>query len=315
VASFQNYSNLGKPNIIKSEDQPTPPSSANSDIIESGPSQIHAQKSMATSSRLKHPQFRTHQHSPTSSNRSKLAGSIPKPSASNPFNISISDSKIPGESKIQSFDLCTPHIEMEKTFEAHDSEYQHDPDSLHLPQVRALLPPPQPCPITIVSSPLWLIPTIKEIVASASPIMTEAPFIFTISPQAAAHNKLVLSTHDADMETLLNNHQHTILRHGSEFRPSELLRKLLMHHPRWPKFQSILDTGSKWPLLPISDNIRKEKKLELIRRGNHKSAITHAKVLSDTLIKEVNQGWMVPIPTSYVNEINHSEVAPVGIAQ
>jgi hypothetical protein len=35
----------------------------------------------------------------------------------------------------------------------------------------------------------------------------------------------------------------------------------------------------------------------------------------DILMKEVNQGWMVPIPTSFIHNIRNAEVAPVGIAQ
>jgi hypothetical protein len=90
---------------------------------------------------------------------------------------------------------------------------------------------------------------------------------------------------------------------------------LLVHHPRWPKVKQILDKGSKWPLDHIQDNIRQAKNSELILRGNHQSAAKHSNILLDILLKEINQGWMVPIPTSFVQQIKNAEVAPVGIAQ
>ncbi len=114
---------------------------------------------------------------------------------------------------------------------------------------------------------------------------------------------------------MINKNQHTSLKHGSEFRELSSLRRLLLHHPRWPKLYSLLESGSAWPLKPISDSDRQAKNTELILRGNHKSAITHHEILVETLRKEVRQGWMVPIPTAFIDKIQNAEVAPVGIAQ
>jgi hypothetical protein len=72
--------------------------------------------------------------------------------------------------------------------------------------------------------------------------------------------------------------------------------------------KSILDHGSNWPLSPISDENRKAKNSELIQRGNHQSALKHIKILSDTLLKEVNQGWIIPIPTLLINKIPNAEI-------
>jgi hypothetical protein len=126
---------------------------------------------------------------------------------------------------------------------------------------------------------------------------------------------LVLLAHHSNIKSVIDSHQHTILKHGSEFRPSLDLKKLLMHHPRWLKFQSLLETGSHWPLNPISEEERHAKNSTLIQRGNHQSAIKHSKILLDTLTKEVHQGWMVPIPKNFIENIPNAEVAPVGITQ
>jgi len=100
--------------------------------------------------------------------------------------------------------------------------------------------------------------------------------------------------------------------YGSEFRPKHLLESLLLHHRSWPSLLAQLSRGSSWPLSPISEEDRKAKNLEFIARGNHKSAVTNQNVLKSIIDKEVSQGWMIPIPLHFINEIPQSEIAPVG---
>jgi hypothetical protein len=57
-----------------------------------------------------------------------------------------------------------------------------------------------------------------------------------------------------------------------------------------------------------------QKNSELLERGNHQSAVIYNKQLQSILKKEVSQGWMVPIPTSYIKHLRNAEIAPVGIA-
>jgi len=80
-----------------------------------------------------------------------------------------------------------------------------------------------------------------------------------------------------------------------------------------PTRDTELTRGSLWPLKPIADIERLQKNREFINRGNHKSAIKHMTVLTDILEKEVQQGWMIPVPLDYIQEIPGSELAPVGI--
>jgi hypothetical protein len=132
--------------------------------------------------------------------------------------------------------------------------------------------------------------------------------------EAAYHNSLVMRHHHNNMEDVIKHHTHSIISYGSEFRQPALLAKLLMHHPRWYQMRNILEKGSQWPLRSITDEDRVKKNSELIKRGNHKSAEKHNEQLQTILIKEVTQGWMVPIPTSYLKHLHNAEVAPVGIA-
>ncbi len=103
------------------------------------------------------------------------------------------------------------------------------------------------------------------------------------------------------------------MSYGSEFRPHKNLEPLLLHHRSWPSLSKILTEGSKWPLSSLLNEDRFARNTEFISRGNHQSAIKHHDVLKSTIAKEVLQGWMIPIPLKYVNQIPNSEIAPVGI--
>ncbi len=160
---------------------------------------------------------------------SKLSGSIPKPVACHPFNLSVNDSKISGElNNVLHKDFIPPDA---PGSEATDQAAAIIQDS-YLPPIVALLPPPQPCPVNISDSPSWLLPTIEDIISTPSYRLAESPFIFSLTPDAASHNMLVLMAHDFNIKTVIDNHQHTSLRHGSEFREISSLNKLLLHHPR-----------------------------------------------------------------------------------
>jgi len=75
----------------------------------------------------------------------------------------------------------------------------------------------------------------------------------------------------------------------------------------------MLNSGSKWPILPISTPDRLAKNKELIRRGNHKSALKYSEELRLTLEKEIAQGWIIPLPLSYISSLRNGELAPVGM--
>jgi hypothetical protein len=153
-------------------------------------------------------------------------------------------------------------------------------------------------------------PNNKENYISLLINLENAPFIFNFMLNAATHNMLVLMENDYNITKVIDSNQHIVLKHGSEFREVSSLRNLPMHHPRWPKLHALLTSGSFWPLKTISDADRQAKNAELIVRGNHKSAIRNHKILMETLRKEVSQGWMVPIPTAFIEKIRNAEVAP-----
>jgi hypothetical protein len=195
--------------------------------------------------------------------------SIPKPSADEPFSITTNNNKLLGKSNTLLLSDTPDHEVKDSISRKPIFQQQAQNDKLVLPAISALLPPIQPHPLHYSESPDWLIPTIAMIINSEQTVLADSPFIFDMKPEAASHNSLVLSSYGNDIGNVINAHQHTFLRYGSEFRSTKLLAKLLMHHPRWIKFKALLDQGSKWPLQPINTDIRKAKNSELLERGNH----------------------------------------------
>ena len=123
----------------------------------------------------------------------------------------------------------------------------------------------------------------------------------------------VLRKHKNSIQMLIESCPGSFLSPGSEFRPVALLEKLLMHHPSWHLIGDSLSRGSVWPLQEIPNNERVSKNIEFIARGNHKSALKYHDDYVKIINAELSQGWMFPIPLHYINELQHGELAPVGI--
>jgi len=167
--------------------------------------------------------------------------------------------------------------------------------------------------ICIADTPEWFLPTISQIISSRVATPTYPPLKFELSQEAANHNMGVLKQHGDSIQSLIENYQGSFISPGSEFRPVQVLEKLLMHHHNWYLVQNSLTKGSVWPLLPITDLDRVAKNNEFIARGNHKSAIKYEDEYIKIVKTEIRQGWMFPIPLHYINVLKQGELAPVGI--
>ena len=67
----------------------------------------------------------------------------------------------------------------------------------------------------------------------------------------------------------------------------------------------------------ISNKEQKSDLLEMIERGNHKSASDkdNNPTLLKNYTKEVQHGWMLPVTTESLKRIKGAEVIPIGVAQ
>ena len=145
----------------------------------------------------------------------------------------------------------------------------------------------------------------------ATPKPTE--FRFELLTEAAAHNWSVLKKCDRSLSRALEAQGGSPLQPGSEFRDLSLLEPILGRHPLWPRFRSILDSGSDWALDPVSDESRLDSVTKSIGRGNHKSARDRPEVLKDQVLDDVTRGFALPLPAKVAPLIPGAEVAPMGL--
>jgi len=123
----------------------------------------------------------------------------------------------------------------------------------------------------------------------------------------------LLQQYDNDLQRYLLDNHDTFIGFGSELHRSCILELLLLHHPNWRKFKTLLERGSNWIMDEISEKDRLAKNKEFATRGNHKSAKIYDAELHKTIEKELKQGWMFPLPLDYISTLKHGELAPVGM--
>ena len=175
------------------------------------------------------------------------------------------------------------------------------------------------CNSTWELEPIFDVSTLVQCVRRAveSPSATPKPteFRFELLTEAAAHNWSVLKKYDRSLSRALEAQGGSPLQPGSEFRDLSLLEPILgRRHPLWPRFRSILDSGSDWALDPVSDESRLDSVIKNIGRGNHKSARDRPEVLKDQVLDDVTRGFALPLPAKVAPLIPGAEVAPMGLA-
>ena len=173
------------------------------------------------------------------------------------------------------------------------------------------------CNSTWELEPIFDVSTLAQHVRRAveSPSATPKPteFRFELLTEAAAHNWSVLKKCDRSLSRALEAQGGSPLQPGSEFRDLSLLEPILGRHPLWPRFRSILDSGSDWALDPVSDESRLDSVIKSIGRGNHKSARDRPEALKDQVLDDVTRGFALPLPAKVAPLIPGAEVAPMGL--
>jgi hypothetical protein len=166
---------------------------------------------------------------------------------------------------------------------------------------------------TIGDSPDWFLQTIKNIIDSTEDTPKAPALRFNLSYDAAVHNMRLLQSHNNDLQQYLKRNKDTFIGFGFEFRQTHILEPLLIHHPNWLKLKNLLEEGSNWKLDKMSEKDSIAKNSEFITRENHKSAKKYDPELCKTIEKELQQGWMFPLPLKYISSLKHGELAPVGM--
>lgn len=162
--------------------------------------------------------------------------------------------------------------------------------------------------------PQNLLAIVEEIVSEEPEPLRKPEFVFEWTERAAMKNYMVLGKYNFDLHAALEAQHGTPLAYGSEFRSPEVLQKLLHLHPSWPRLQKILDRGSLWPLLDISEEDRLLDLEAALTFGNHKGAVKQPDLLKELCFKDVKHAYALPLPLKMIRRIPGLHLAPVNIA-
>jgi hypothetical protein len=164
-------------------------------------------------------------------------------------------------------------------------------------------------------SPLDLVRTIRDILATPLPCPRPTQFAFHLDKQSIAHNTAILASHHFDLEAAISSDTGSPLQYGSEFRPTSILAPLLAHHPNWHKIDQILAHGSVFHALPLTEANRLLALDQALAFGNHKGAIKEARKLQSLLTEDVRHGFNLPVHMNIVQKIPGLVLSPMNIAR
>jgi hypothetical protein len=157
--------------------------------------------------------------------------------------------------------------------------------------------------------------TIREVLHNQGRRIVAPPIQFEFTQRAATRNWEIISE-AGGLDALIRNSPFSPISYGSEFKESSKLAPLLHDHPLWPRFRSILDNGS---IFPLSDPPPCETRLKdfdaILAYKNHRSAINNMDILNDHLTKEVQKGWLIPLHPEDARKLENASVAPMGVVQ
>lgn len=162
----------------------------------------------------------------------------------------------------------------------------------------------------------WLVTTIRKVAALVEKDLNTSQFIFEDAHDAAVWNSNILQKYEYDFEKAVAAEENSILTPGSEFRSIDNIAKIWKHRENWKKIRSILAHGCIYPLdKEQPEEIRKKDLEEMVKRGNHKSALTtdHKAVLEKIQKKEVRQGFTFPLTVDCLLKLKGAAVIPMGV--
>ena len=136
--------------------------------------------------------------------------------------------------------------------------------------------------------------------------LNKSSFKHKLLSEAAAHNSKVLSKHGFDLSRLIAANPNTEISCGSEFRRPEVLDPVLSRCKYWPFVKKSIAEGIKVKFEKISEENCKADLIQALNQGNHKSANTQPKDLSDLVSKDINFGFQLPVTKEAALRIPHA---------
>jgi hypothetical protein len=121
-------------------------------------------------------------------------------------------------------------------------------------------------------------------------------FKFDTTVKAQTHNATILKEFDFDLNAAILAQTNSQVMFGSEFKEPYLLEDFLKDHPNWPQLKSILQSGTEFPLEPLSHDERLQDLEYHQTRGNHKSAWKNSTVLDELIETYIRHSFVLPLP-------------------
>jgi hypothetical protein len=156
---------------------------------------------------------------------------------------------------------------------------------------------------------------IREILDEPRRTIRASPFLFEPTIEAAESNLKVLQSHNMSLKTVLENHPFSPSSFGSEFRLTSTLQKIFTCHPLWLQLKAILQDGAAYPMVELDDKLRQLDLAEGIRRGNHSGAKIFQEELEKKFKKEIDKGWMLPLPPGAEKLLPFAEYCPTSMIE
>lgn len=194
-------------------------------------------------------------------------------------------------------------------------EWRQDQDFLeHRPEMFFL--PPLVGPNDTFDPPNWFMGALTTISGTTTRTPTKPPLRFEMSTEAAEENANELKKMGYDLSRLIEENNKSTLHYGSEFRTVGELEPLLGQHPNFGRLVSVLSHRMPYVFTRELDPLTKlEEMRTLIERGNHKSAQSNPEQVKILLGKDVQHGFVIPIPIETIYLIPNAAVQPLGLVQ
>jgi hypothetical protein len=176
--------------------------------------------------------------------------------------------------------------------------------------------PPLLGPDDKFKTPDWFIREVVRISRTETKTPTKPPIQFDLTDEAMENNAKELEKVGYDLSRLIEENSETTLHYGSEFRTVAEIEPLLGRHPNFNELVSVLSKGMSYVFTRELDPATKWEEMQtLILRGNHKSAQENPAQVGILLGKDVNHGFVIPIPVNTIHLIPGAAVQPLGLVQ
>ena len=156
-------------------------------------------------------------------------------------------------------------------------------------------------------------PIIKKLLNKRSSLKPPL-FDFQASIDSAQKNWKILKAWNFNLDKALNHPSNSVTAFGSEFKKVSDLQELFFLHPRWKALKCLLEKGADFPLKNLEEELRRNDLQAAYERGNHKSAKKEEAHLAKAMLKEIEKGWILPLPDKKYMDIPGLILNPMGVA-